>query len=109
MRSVVIAAILIAAGFRPAIAQVGEWVTDARSTCSVWDPLPVPDETVRWTGECTDGKATGPGVLSIFRVGQLVERDEAEFVDGKQTGHGVRHYPNGRYVGNFKDGLFDGQ
>ena len=109
MRSLAVAAILIAAGFGPAIAQVGAWMTDERSACSVWDPLPVPDETVSWTGGCKDGKAAGSGVLSIFRTGALVERDEAEFVDGKQTGRGVRHYPNGRYVGNFKDGLFDGQ
>jgi hypothetical protein len=108
MRSLGVAAILIAAGFGPAAAEVGVWLTDARSACTVWDPLPVPDETVSWTGGCKDGKVAGAGVLSIFRAGKLVERDEAEFVDGKQTGHGVRHHPDGRYVGNFKDGLFDG-
>jgi hypothetical protein len=75
----------------------------------VWDPLPVPEETIGWTGECRDGKVSGPGVLRILRAGNLVERNEGEFVDGKQTGHGVRQNRTGRYIGNFKDGLFDGQ
>lgn len=109
MRPVAVAAILIAAGFGPVAAQTGEWLTDPRSACTVWDPQPVPDATIGWTGACKDGKASGPGVLTTFRAGQLVERDEGEFVDGKQAGHGVRDYVNGRYVGNFRDGLFDGK
>jgi hypothetical protein len=109
MRSVVVAAISIAAGFGPVAARAGEWLTDPASACTVWDPAPVPDQSIGWTGRCKDGKASGPGVLTIFRAGRLVERDEGEFVDGKQIGHGVRDYPNGRYVGQFKDGLFDGK
>jgi hypothetical protein len=109
MRSLGVAAFLIAAGFGPTAAYAGEWLTDPKSACTVWDALPVPDETVGWTGECTNGKASGPGVLTIFKAGDLIERNEGEFVDGKQTGHGARRNPKGRYVGNFKDGLFDGQ
>jgi hypothetical protein len=86
----------------------GQWQTDPASTCTVWDPLPVPDETVSWSGDCKDGKASGSGVLKIFRAGTLVERNEGEFIDGKQTGHGTRHDRSGRYVGTFKGGLFDG-
>lgn len=108
MRSLGIAAILIAAGFGPTTAHA-EWQTDPKSSCTVWDPLPVPDETIAWTGGCTDGKASGPGVLTIFKAGVLVERNEGEFVDGKQTGPGVRRNPSGRYVGNFEGGLFDGK
>jgi hypothetical protein len=74
----------------------------------VWDPLPVAGQTVGWAGECKDGKASGRGVLTIFRAGQLVERSDGEFVEGRQTGFGSRDYPNGRYVGRFVDGLFDG-
>ena len=81
----------------------------SKSSCTAWDPLPVPDETIGWTGDCRDGKAWVPGVLTIFKAGTLVERNEGEFVDGKQTGHGMRRNPQGRYTGNFKDGLFDGQ
>jgi hypothetical protein len=50
----------------------------------------------------------GSGILTIFKAGTLVERNEGEFVDGKQTGHGMRRNPKGRYTGNFKDGLFEG-
>src|SRR3954453_12142074 len=108
MRPIGIAAILIAAGFG-ATAAHAEGQTDPKSSCSAWDPLPVPDETIGWTGECRDGQASGPGVLTIFKAGIVVERNEGEFVDGKQTGHGMRRNPQGRYTGNFKDGLFDGQ
>ena len=109
MRAIAVAAVLIAAGIGPAAAQSGAWLTDARSACAVWDPQPVPDTTIAWTGGCTDGKASGDGMLTTFRAGRVVERDAGEFVDGKQTGRGVREYVNGRYVGTFKDGLFDGQ
>src|SRR3954470_23731585 len=107
MRSLSVAAILIAAGFGPTAAPA-EWETDSKSGCTVWDPLPVADETIAWTGDCKDGKLSGVGVLTIFKAGALVERNEGEFVEGKQTGHGARQNPAGRYVGNFKDGLFDG-
>ena len=107
MRSLAVAAFLIAAGFGSA-AYAGQWLADSKSGCTVWDPLPVPDETVRWTGSCKDGKASGAGMLTIFKAGAQVERNEGEFVDGKQTGHGVRRNSDGRYIGSFKDGLFDG-
>lgn len=107
MRSLAVAASLIVAGVWPAYA--GQWLTEPASGCAVWDAQPVPDETIAWTGACTDGKASGRGVLTIFRAGRLVERNEGEFVDGKQSGRGTRDNPNGRYVGTFKDGLFDGK
>ena len=108
MRLAVVAAISIAAGFGPTAAQAGQWLTDPASACAVWDPLPVPDQSVSWTGECRDGKASGPGVLTISRLGRLVERNEGVFVDGKHSGHGVRVNASGRYVGDFEDGLFEG-
>jgi hypothetical protein len=108
MRSIAVIAILIAAGFGPVTAEAGVWQTDPKSACAVWDALPVPDQTVGWTGGCKDGRASGPGVLTISRAGKVVERSEGEFVDGKQTGQGARDYPTGRYVGTFKDGLFEG-
>jgi hypothetical protein len=110
MRSVTLIAVSIAAGFGPVSAFAGGvWQTDPKSACAVWDAAPVPDETIGWTGGCKDGRASGPGVLTIFRAGKLVERSEGEFLDGKQGGHGSRDYPNGRYVGTFKDGLFEGE
>jgi hypothetical protein len=109
MRSITAAAILIAAGLGPAAAHAGEWLTDSNAACAVWDPAPLSDETVGWAGDCKNGKASGPGVLTIFRAGKLVERDEGAFIDGKQTGPGKRRDPIGRYVGTFKDGLYDGK
>jgi hypothetical protein len=108
MRSWSVVAISIAAGFGPATAQAS-WMAVQGTDCTVWDPSPVSNETIDWTGACRDGKAAGPGVLTIHRAGKLVERDEGEFSAGKQVGHGIREYPSARYVGEFKDSLFDGK
>lgn len=39
------------------------WATTATG-CDVWDPNPLPNERVLWTGGCVDGRAEGPGRLS---------------------------------------------
>ena len=73
-----------------------------QSECYVWVPEV---ETVTWTGECSGGLARGTGSLTLAW-------DDYESVfagllqDGKQTGHWVLRYPNGRVVdeGPFVDG-----
>ena len=105
MRSIVVAAILIAAGFGPAIAQVGARMTDERSACSVWDPLPVPDETVSWTGGCKDGLFDGQGVY----VGFDGMRYDGEWKNGNFDGHGKLSFLSGvRYEGQFRANSYSG-
>ena len=50
-------AIVVAA--TPALA--GAWVADAKSGCQVWNPNPQLEETVAWSGSCTNGRAEGMG------------------------------------------------
>lgn len=109
------------------------WMADARTGCKVWDPQPEPQESVRWSGGCQGGFASGPGVtewlehgLSTERVegarvaGHLQgkgvqtsangDRFEGAWVDDRKQGHGSYTAADGRsYVGEFKDDQFDGQ
>jgi hypothetical protein len=97
------------------------WITDARTGCKVWDPAPLRNETVAWSGECQNGVARGRGVLQRFQDGKPIQRVEEEFyangdhyegetIDGKPTGHGIYTYANGnRYEGEFRDGKWNGR
>lgn len=42
------------------------WIT-ASSGCKVYNPNPVRNESITWTGECPDGYASGVGTLTWFK------------------------------------------
>lgn len=116
-------------------AQAGEWMTDSTTQCKIWNPDETPDLTIRWTGECKNGRANSIGVLEWLKDGKLQSasqrtyidgwlqirssgsftwpngsRYEGEFLDGKHTGKGVFTLPNGnRYEGDFVDGKRTGK
>ena len=75
MRSLVVAAMLIAAGFGPTAAMPGEWLTDAKSAARMGSAA-VPDETSVGREDARTAKAAGPGMLTIFKAGTLVERND---------------------------------
>ena len=109
-------AILALAG--PAAAQSAQagarlpsgWMADARRGCKVWNPQPEPGETVEWSGGCTDGLASGPGVTRWLENGLVTERTEGTRVAGHLQGPGVTELPNGdRFEGAFKDDRKDGR
>lgn len=92
----------------PAAAK-GRWLEDASSGCKVWTANPKPDQEVRWSGKCLDGKATGRGkatwslnadgkeVVSIY-IGQMK--------DGKRHGTGSQYFADGaRYYGEYQNNL----
>jgi hypothetical protein len=61
----VIAATALSAGivFAAVQAHAGEWVSDPKSGCEVWNPNPQLGEAVAWSGSCTNGRAEGHGVV----------------------------------------------
>jgi hypothetical protein len=76
--------------------------------CVVWNKGPQPQETVTWTGPCTDGKTHGPGVL-VWRFRKngawTSSRYEGEMEAGKPHGHGAYAWPDGdRYEGDWRHG-----
>ena len=97
----------------------GLWMEiENHSGCYLWNPNPGDDETVRWSGECSEGFAEGRGEVTwssnaieagLFQGGQREgfhvisrptgRRDEGPYVDGEQ--HGVWTYfdENGRELG----------
>ena len=85
------------------------WVTDTNG-CKVWNPLPLHNESVTWSGPCKDGYADGQGVMQWQHDGKLSTRVEATYIGGKATGAGSFVSGSGaRFEGNFVDGRPSGK
>ncbi len=89
-------------------AHAGEWLAD-KSGCQVWDPNPQLDETVSWSGACTNGHADGFGTVQWLKGNVSIETDKGEWRDGRQAGKGIQNWPIGRYEGELADGLPNGE
>jgi TonB family protein len=88
----------------------GEWTADQTSGCKVWNDHPKLGETVRWSGDCMNGLATGNGTTQRFRNGKPGEKSTADYVDGRRSGKGVITYSNGnRYEGEFVENRQSGK
>ena len=106
-----------------------KWFPTDRINCLVLNPDPQNFETVIWSGECSNGKANGIGILT-WSIG---DKYIGEYVEGKMHGQGTYTwdkgdqytglwqnnkfygkgsfiYANGdKYEGEYKDGKFHGQ
>jgi len=97
-----IASVCIVVTVVPALA--GAWATDAKSGCEVWNPNPQLEESVTWSGSCTNGRAEGNGIVHWLKDGAIRETDEGEWHDGRQVRKGTQSWPTGRYEGELSDG-----
>lgn len=108
------------------------WIEDAKSGCRMWNPAPIPNASVAWSGQCQNGLAQGHGTMQWFSNGQpgdLYEGDMKEGHlakalvtyasgarydgelddDGRRSGQGVYIFVNGdRYEGEFRNGKSNG-
>ena len=70
-----------------------------RPGCYTWNPNPVPEETVTWSGSCRDGKVSGRGKVTWrYRKDGAwrTASNEGEYRDGKgQDGHWVYYSADG--------------
>jgi len=74
------------------MALAGEWVEDPVNGCSVWSDEPTDgNDIVSWSGECTEGKASGHGVLTWISEGKLLARYVGVLKAGKLDGIGNLH------------------
>jgi hypothetical protein len=89
--------------FAARYAHAGEWMTDQKSGCQVWNPNPQLEESVAWSGACTAGRAEGHGSVRWSKADSLMETDEGEWRDGRQIGPGSQSWPTGRYDGQIAD------
>ncbi|MBV9533222.1 MAG: hypothetical protein JO283_19685 [Bradyrhizobium sp.] len=96
----------------PAQAQTrntGDFISDPKSGCKVWDPHPFAGETASWSGNCIEGFAQGPGSVLWSRDGKPFEKDEGSWDRGRQSGRGSQDWGSGRYQGEFVGGEPSGQ
>ena len=93
----------------------GEWLGMLNNPdCSVWrpKPLPQPQETAAWTGNCLKGREDGKGTLTwrFKKEHKWIELVlKGEFRDGKLNGQATASGQGHKYVGEFKDSKPHGQ
>ena len=75
-----------------------DWITATNQPCKIWNPAPVPDEAVTWSGPCTDGFASGQGHLRWTVNGKLDAEFDGSYENGKRNGHGVLTTADGRRI-----------
>lgn len=76
------------------------WIQDMDSGAYLWNPEPQDGESVRWSGgvvrEGDTLYAQGPGTLTWYKNGQVIQRDEGAFEHGRHHGHFSHTFPSGR-------------
>ena len=85
-------------------AAAGAFVADPGSGCKVFNPHPTAGETVSWIGECANGLAQGRGSLRWLRGGAVIETDDGEWDQGRQSGRGKQDWKSGSYEGELLNG-----
>ncbi len=87
----------------------GEWISDPRNGCAVWNAAPQGLERIEWSGSCVRGKAQGAGLLQWYSDDRPADRYEGTYEIGKMHGQGILTYANGDlYKGGFRDDEKDG-
>ena len=66
-----------------------------RPGCYLWNPAPVDNETVTWSGGCSNGLAQGNGRVNWYENGELNQIEETGFRDGRRDGLNVVRDANG--------------
>ena len=89
------------------------FAVDGETGCWLWSRVVPPGATVRWSGPCLGGPATGQGEL-VWRFTQegreQVVRYVGSLVAGRMHGAGTYYYANGsRFDGTFRDHLAQGE
>ena len=80
------------------------WIIAENQPCQLYNPSPKPGETVTWSGDCVDGKASGEGRV-VWRGSYGESVYEGGYRDGKTHGHGIYTREDGlRYEGELRDG-----
>lgn len=71
----------------------GRWDTDTNG-CKVWNPAPVPNEAVTWSGDCVNGFANGYGTETWYEDGKVGNVIIGTIVNGRFSGTVTVNYPN---------------
>ena len=104
--------LLFLCGWGPVFSQpLSEWIADEKTGCKVYNPTPVANETIKLTGSCLDGYATGLGTVQWFKNGIAGNIVTSTYVNGRGVGMTHVKYPNGQVFNGFlaNGGKRDGQ
>ncbi len=98
--------LLLLAGSLKAQVVKGVLVNANTKGCKVFNPLPEPGDSVRWSGPCKENLAEGVGVLKWFSYGKLVATYQGAMKEGKTNGQGkyTFHFNGQVQQGWFLDG-----
>jgi hypothetical protein len=84
------------------------WI-QTKEGCKVYNPRPQKNETITWTGECSDGYASGAGTLTWFKSGKQNQQYVGHMKRGMPNGIGKYAYSSGTvYEGFYVNGRLDG-
>ena len=82
-----------------------EWIICNKDGCKILDPYFSDGVTMKWEGNCENGKANGFGKLTKFKDGEYESTYEGEFKNGIREGKGKFSYVSGTVLEcPFKDG-----
>ncbi len=88
----------------------GDWIADTKTSCKVWNPDPAQDESIKWSGNCKDGKADGKGSLEWYKNRELQTTIIGTMKDGRCVQDcSVKTKDGDSYVGEMKDNLPHGK
>lgn len=83
------------------------WIGDRRTGCKVFNPNPLANEAIEWSGPCVDGRAHGNGVLTWYQDGAATGLSyQGEYKNGMRDGFGTETLwegsPERSYSGEFR-------
>lgn len=85
------------------------WIQDPNG-CKVYNPNPIKDETISWSGQCSNGYASGTGTLVWYKKGKQNQEYVGDMHRGKPHGKGRYLYQDGtRREGTYRNGQQDGE
>ncbi|MFQ5953716.1 MAG: hypothetical protein ACE5JZ_01460 [Kiloniellales bacterium] len=103
-----VAALGLGAAVLAGVASAAErpkWIVDPANGCGTSNPFPSREESIKWYGDCKDGRVHGRGTLIWYRNQVESERNEGTFKDGELHGEVITTYPDGHViVGQYRDG-----
>lgn len=125
--------LMVGSAYAQGLGGGSEWAVDPATGCKTFNPNPVPNETIKFSGTCLDGYTNGWGTVQWFRDGIAGNAVSGIYVKGRSSGKLTVRYPEGavyegflangsrigqgsltyasgnKYVGEWKDGKRNGQ
>ena len=85
------------------------WIVAENQPCQLYNPNPEEGETVTWSGDCVEGKASGEGRW-VWQSSHGTQVYEGRMHDGKMHSQGIMTASNGfRYEGEWREGKQHGR